>query len=191
VLAVHGTKVKCFTLRLDKREDIDIGVYASKVAGSADSVAVLWSQASVLRIFSRASKDLVLRKRIGNLPLDGGLCFLPDGRELAVAIGEAWDTFIAVYLLDGTFVRRFGEGVLCKASQMACSAAGEIVVVERVFGKREDDQYFRDDDRRVVVFDAFGDVATKTVLGKFSQDVAVLGDAVLECDAWGHFYWLR
>jgi hypothetical protein len=34
-------------------------------------------------------------------------------------------------------------------------------------------------------------VATKTVLGKFSQDVAVLGDAVLECDAWGHFYWLR
>jgi hypothetical protein len=97
VLAVHGTKVKCFTLRLDEREDIDIGVYASKVAGSADSVAVLWSQASVLRIFSRASKDLVLRKRIGNLPLDGGLCFLPDGRELAVAIGEAWDTFIAVY----------------------------------------------------------------------------------------------
>ncbi len=88
-------------------------------------------------------------------------------------------------------MRRFGEGVLCKASQMAFSAAGEIVVVERVFGKREDDQYFRDDDRRVVVFDAFGDVATNTVLEKFSQDVAVLGDAVLECDAWGHFYWLR
>jgi hypothetical protein len=44
------------------------------------------------------------------------------------------------------------------------------------------------------VFDEFGDVATTTTSPELdfgAQDVAVLGETVLECDSAGHFFWLR
>jgi hypothetical protein len=49
-------------------------------------------------------------------------------------------------------------------------------------------------DSFVVVFDELRNVATTTTSPELdfgAQDVAVLGDAVLECDTAGQFFWLR
>jgi hypothetical protein len=72
---------------------------------------------------------------------------------------------------------------------VTCSAAGEFVVVDNIVSA---DGWSLNS--FVVVFDEFGDVATTTTSPELdfgAQDVAVLGETVLECDSAGHFFWLR
>jgi hypothetical protein len=189
VYVTDGTALRCFTLLLDECDPIDVGTPVMTVAASADFVAATSFDSGHICVFSRATRDCV--QRLDMFRPSYGLCFLPSGRELAVALDShaGLPAHIAVVELNGAVVRRFGAHVLCDPSRVTCSAAGEFVVVDNIVSA---DGWSLNS--FVVVFDEFGDVATTTTSPELdfgAQDVAVLGETVLECDSAGHFFWLR
>jgi DNA-binding beta-propeller fold protein YncE len=64
----------------------------------------------------------------GRLHEPRGICFLHDGRHVAVA--DSHNDRVSVFSVDGEFIRHVGVGVLSRPTGVACSAFDELVVAD-------------------------------------------------------------
>jgi DNA-binding beta-propeller fold protein YncE len=137
------------------------------VCASADVVVVSQRAPCRIAVFSRRDGSLLRQFGRGgsgdgdvNNPL--GLCFMRDGRDIAVADKD--NHRVSVFSVDGTFIRHVGVGVLSRPGGVACSAFDELVVADV-------------GNHRVAVFSASGELV-KTFGRSNFHGVAVHGCTV-------------
>jgi DNA-binding beta-propeller fold protein YncE len=169
-------RVQVLTPRLDFHGYIGAGQLKipSGVCVNADVVVVSETAAHCITVFSRGGDGAVLR-RFGSrgdadcrLQFPLGLCFMSGHRHVAVA---NWgNDRVSVFSVDGgDFIRHVGIGVLQHPRGVACSTFDELVVADT-------------DNRRVVVFDASGEVA-RTMGSRGFTGVALRDDTMFAVDA--------
>jgi hypothetical protein len=115
------------------------------------------------------------------------VCLLPAQHELAVTLRN----HVAVFrLADGVCVRRLGAQLLRQPKSLARSCEGELVVVDIRMERTADKGCWFLETRRVVVFDASGDVGAVGDDGPWRrhEDVAVLHGGVLDVGLRGQFH---
>jgi DNA-binding beta-propeller fold protein YncE len=141
-----NNRVQILTPALDFDQYLGEGYLYYPNSVCADAEAVVVADCTRIHVFHRAS-GLLLRTfsgfgTVGGL-LNGPrvLTFLHGHRHVAISDGDK----VSVFTLDGEFCRLVGAGVIASPHELACSAWGELVVVD----------YRR---RRVAVFDSDGAV---------------------------------
>jgi DNA-binding beta-propeller fold protein YncE len=105
----------------------------------------------------------------GELSDPRGLCFMADGRHVAVA--ESENHRVSVFSVGGDFIRHVGVGALTSPCAVACSAFDELVVTDAdrsLYGRG-----------RVVVFTAGGEVAATLGVSGFDIHGAALHDGAI------------
>jgi sugar lactone lactonase YvrE len=105
----------------------------------------------------------------GELNSPAGMCLLTD--ELAFAVADRLNDRVCVFLVDGTFQRHVGVGVLRLPSGVACSPSDELVVADT-------------GNARLCLFGASGELLHSFGTGAFTG-VAVYAGTVFAQDADG------
>jgi hypothetical protein len=146
------------------------------VCVSVDAVFVSESMAHCVSVFRRVDGAFV--RRIGSpdggtvdgqLSWPGALCLTAAGRHIAVT--DVGNHRVAVFSVDGEFVRNVGAGVLKTPHGIASSAFDELVVADRGNGC-------------VRVFSDVGELLKTFGEGDFTG-VVIAGDMVLSQDCTG------
>jgi sugar lactone lactonase YvrE len=99
------------------------------VCANADVVVVSDMKRRLVFVFRRSDGGVVGCIGDDELLSAHGVCFMCDGRRVAVA--DAYLCRVSVFDIDGSLVRHIGEGVLNGAVSVACSAFDELVVADR------------------------------------------------------------
>jgi DNA-binding beta-propeller fold protein YncE len=153
-------RVQVLTPRLDFHSFVGVGqlYYPAGVCVNADVVAVSEYEGHRVSVFSRDAGALVRRfgregGGDGELQYPRGICFLSDGRHVAVA--DSSNGRVSVFSVDGEFERHVGAGVLKRCRGVVCSAFDELVVAD--YGNH-----------RVVLFSACGDMHMAFGSGMFT-----------------------
>jgi DNA-binding beta-propeller fold protein YncE len=159
-------RVQVLTPRLDFHALVGVGELENPVGVCANDAVVVVSEPGRLSVFSRG--DGALLRRIGSkgsgngqLKWSLGLCFMSDGRHIAV--GDNGNHRVSVFSVDGGFVRHVGVDVLKCPMGVACSAYDELVVADS-------------SNYRVAVFSASGEMV-KAMSGAFCG-VAMHGGSI-------------
>jgi DNA-binding beta-propeller fold protein YncE len=138
------------------------------VCANADVVVVSeTAPAHRICVFERRSGVVVRRfgregSGAGKLDTPRGLCFLHDGRHVAVA--ERYNDRVSVFSVDGEFIRHVGVGALYHPLGVACTADDELVICDT-------------SNCRIAVYSASGGVVLASHAGAFTA-VAVHGSTV-------------
>ncbi len=165
-----NNRVQVLTPSLDFHGFVGVGQLRGPygVCANADIIAVAETDNDRITVFSRGDGARLRRfgssgTGDGQLNSPRGLCFMANGRHVAVA--DHVNSRVSVFSVGGEFVRHVGVGVLRHPTGVACSAFDELVVADH-------------GNTRVVVFSASGDVAKVLDTGNVTG-VAVHVDAVL------------
>jgi hypothetical protein len=139
-------RIQILTPALDFDQYLGEGHLYHPTSVCADAEAVVVADCTRIHVFHRASGRLL--RTFSGFGTVGGLLngprvltFLHGHRHVAISDGDK----VSVFTLDGQFCRLVGADVIASPHELACSAWGELVVVD----------YRR---RRVAVFDSDGAV---------------------------------
>ncbi len=174
-VADFGNKrVQELTPRLDFHGFVGVGELVRPVGVCANEGIIMVSEGFLHHIIVFSRGDGALLRRFGSggtgdgqLKSPRGLCFMSGHRHVAVA---DWGNHrVAVFSVEGEFVRHVGVGNLYGPYGVACSAFDELVVADH-------------SSKRVFVFSASGEVL-KTIVGEgpFSG-VAIHGGTIFAQD---------
>jgi DNA-binding beta-propeller fold protein YncE len=171
-----NNRVQVLTPRLDFSAYVGVGELDCPTGVCADDDVIVVSQVGAVHCISVFSRDDgALLRRFGSRGSgDGelfnprGLCFMSGHGHVAVA--EWSNDRVSVFSVDGEFIRHVGVGPLTNPIAVAASALDELVVADC-------------DNRRIVLFDASGEVAKTMGDGDFAG-VALHGGTIFaqDCD---------
>jgi DNA-binding beta-propeller fold protein YncE len=148
---------------------VGVGKLGGPAGVCADDAVIVVSEHSAHRISVFSRGDGALLRRFGSqgsgdgqLCSPHGLCFVTEGRHVAVA--DHNNNRVSVFSMEGEFVQTVGVGKLCGPSGVACSAFNELVVADTR-------------NSRVVVFSASGELHHTMAGGDFTG-VAIHGGTI-------------
>jgi hypothetical protein len=167
----YNHRVHVLTPQLDFHSFVGAGHLSSPSGVCGDNTIVAVSDSSFHRINVFRRGDGALLRRFGSygsgdgqLNRPQGLCFMGSNSHIAVA--DWGNDRVAVFSLEGEFIRHVGVGTLRQPVGVACSAFDELVVAE----------YYGD---LIVVFRASGEVLHTIGDGvNCFLDVAIRGDVI-------------
>jgi DNA-binding beta-propeller fold protein YncE len=145
------------------------------VCATADFVVVTSNSEHCVSVFARADGSFVRRfgsegSGDGQLRNPQGVCFLADGRSVAVV--DYGNHRVSIFTIDGEFVRHVGVMVLKNPVGIACSPFDELVVAD-----------FRN--KCIRLFSPYGELIKSFGTGDF-RGVALHGSMVFAQDYAAH-----
>jgi hypothetical protein len=162
-VADHGnSRIQVLTPQLGFHGFVGVGQLHTPIGVCANEHVIAVSESpNRISVFQRSDGAFVRRFGTGKLARPLGLCFIGGTGQIAVADHDAH--CVAVFTLDGEFVRNVAHDKLVEPADVACSATGDLVV--GAFGSK------------CVVFSASGEMLHEFGDFDFGR-VAIHGSAV-------------